>query len=127
MKIRSLAIGALALLIPFGAAACGSDSKSSGDRPSVSELEKAFSDEVGDDGIAGDASKCIAEKLHKSSMPDDILRAMVDGDEPEISDADEAKYMEIVDEAMNECVEEMIGDLDPDDLDLDDLEGFDEE
>lgn len=117
MKIRSLAIGALALLLPLGVVACGGkDDTNSGSRPSVSELQKAFraqmKDEMGgDDGMMGDAADCLAEKLHESDLPNGVLRAIADGRDAEIDKDNEDKYENVLEQAQNDCIEALVGDL----------------
>lgn len=124
MKIRSLAIGALALVLPLSAAACGGkDDNNSGKRPSVEEISAGMKKVIpGADSGSDEQLTCLAEKLHASDdMPNGVLRAIADGRDPEIDKDNEDKYTEVLTESMGECVSQALEDLDlPEDIEIPD-------
>lgn len=66
MKIRVLAIGALALFLPFAAVACGDDS--TGDL-SIDEI----SEEMQKSGLPEDQADCVAKALKEADFTEDDL------------------------------------------------------
>ena len=110
MKLRHAVMIAAALTIPL--AACSDDSGGGG-RPSAAELEEVMSEEGGlesDDG--GEIDKmvaCIAEGMVDSDIPDDVLRAMVEGDEDAVSDDEMADSEATVEKITTDCAAEAMG------------------
>lgn len=105
---RSLAIGAAALLLPFGVVACGGDDDTnSGSRPSESEISTALKKELG--ATAPDTLvDCVAGELHSSDLPNGVLRKLVAGDEAEVDKDNEDKYTEIITQAGTDCAAEAV-------------------
>lgn len=93
MKIRNLAIAAVALLMPFTAAACGG-------ADSTSELDKGdLSKELQKSGMPEAQADCAADALIKSDFTKDEIDKMNAGD----SGVDKAKVKEFT-AAMVKCV-----------------------
>lgn len=112
MKIRTLAIAALALVLPLTAAACGGkDDSDSGKRPSVDEIVTAMKKEIPGASEADAEVQCIGQKLHESDLPNGVLRALVDGREAEINKDNEDKYTKMITDSMGECVAEAMEDM----------------
>ena len=72
--------------------ACGGG----GDRPSEDDIAKALKDSdnpagaaFGGAGIGDEIIDCIAKALHDSDLSDDVLQALVDGDEDFEANADD--------------------------------------
>ncbi|MCB0978983.1 MAG: hypothetical protein KDB02_16135 [Acidimicrobiales bacterium] len=106
MKIRSLAMCALALLLPLSAAACGGkDDNNSGSRPSATEIEKGLRKFIPQLAAApDDVVKCWAENLQKSDLPNGVLNAIADGREPEIDKDNKDDYEKIAQDSATTCV-----------------------
>ena len=87
--------------------ACGGG----GGRPSADEVADALKDKDNPAGQAftaggatDEAIDCIAEALHESDLSDDVLQAIVDGDEDyEGSSEDEDAFAGLVDE-LGKCI-----------------------
>lgn len=112
MKIRTLAIVALALVLPLTAAACGGkDDSNSGKRPSVDEIVAAMKEEIPGASEADAEVQCIGQKLHDSDLPNGVLRALIDGRDAEIDKGNEDKYTKMITDSMGECIAESMQDL----------------
>ncbi|QXC60077.1 hypothetical protein KSP35_17160 [Aquihabitans sp. G128] len=109
MTFRKLAIAAVALCLPFAAAACGgSDDTNSGSRPATSEISKAITKELPSslpDGVAD----CIAKKVHDSDIPNGVLRAIVKGETASVDKDNEATYTKILTDAATSCASAAVG------------------
>ncbi len=99
MKIRALAIGACALVLPFGAAACGGG----GEKPSTAEISSGLEDL----GIPAEAADCMAKEL-RPDLSAKVLNAIAEGDEDtKVSDDEEKKSTEAISKASTACMSEM--------------------
>ncbi len=108
MKIRSLAVGTAALLLPFAAVACGGDDDTnSGSRPSADEISTAISKEL-PDSLPEGVADCIGKELHDSKIPNGVLRATVEGRDAEVDKDNEDEYTKILTEAGASCASEAV-------------------
>lgn len=105
MKIRSLALCAVAAVLPLAAAACGGDDdNNSGERPSPAAIEEGLRKVVPTLSSAPDeAVSCWAENLEGSDLPNGVLRAIAEGRDPEIDADNEDEYTEIAESSAEEC------------------------
>lgn len=107
MKIRTLAVGALALLVPLSAAACGDDDKGgSGERPSAEEIGKSLGKEI---GLPEEQATCVGEKIYDSKISSDALRDAVDGKESKLDEKTESANAKIVAGAVTSCTGQEVG------------------
>lgn len=97
MKIRVLAIGAAALLLPF-AAACSDDGDTS--KPSQGEVSKSLQDNA---SLPEEQADCIAKEID-GKVSDKVLRAIADDDEGNISDDEQTDATEAITAAATTCV-----------------------
>ena len=113
MKIRHLTFAAVALALPFTAAACGgSDDNNSGDRPTAEEIAKGFEGQFAGIPNAEAIAQCIGEGLESSDLPNGVLRSMASGEEEAEIDADnEEEYTKIVTDVSTQCATEAVGDV----------------
>ena len=74
MKIRTLAMLATALVLPFSAAACSNDggSSTSDGKPSVEDLTKKFTATQ----IPAQQSKCLAQAMHDGLSAETLNKIM---------------------------------------------------
>lgn len=92
MKIRSLAVAAMAVTLPFAAAACGADS--------TGELDKSeLVDELEKEGMDSTQANCMADALIDADFTKDEIDELNSGG----SDVD-ADKTEAFTEAATECV-----------------------
>ena len=108
MKIRSLALCAVAVVLPLSAAACGGgkDDNNSGSRPSQAEIKAQVMKEAGltdDDPIQSDFGDCVAEGIHASSIPNGVLRKLAAGEQAEVDADNKDDYEKIQTDIVNEC------------------------
>jgi hypothetical protein len=106
MKIRHLIVGAAALTLPFGVAACGgSDDNNSGDRPSAEEIADSFAEQLPEGIPNADAiADCVGKGLEESDLPNGVLRSIAAGeDEQSIDPENEEEYTKIVTDVSTEC------------------------
>ena len=105
MKIRVLAIGAAALLLPF-AAACSDDG---GGKPSQAEVSKSLQDNA---SIPEEQADCVAKEID-GKLSDKVLRAIADDDRGDISDDEQADATEAITAAGATCIGDTAGETAP--------------
>lgn len=96
MKIRVLAIGAAALLLPF-AAACSDDDAG---KPSQAEVSESLQENA---SLPEEQADCIAKEID-GEVSDKVLRAIADDDESDISDEEQTEATEAITAAAGACV-----------------------
>lgn len=107
MKLRHAVMIAAALTIPL--AACSDDSGGGG-RPTAAELESAIYEEGGlesdDGGVIDKMVSCMAEGLVDSDISDDVLRAIADGRDDDVSEEDQESAEATLEQISTDCSDE---------------------
>jgi len=110
MKIRPLAVGALALVLPLAAVACGGeDDNNSGTRPTVAELKTQILKEVSipaNTPGADDFGDCAAKGIHESNVPNGVLRKLVKGEEAKVDKDNKGDYEKTMNDVITGCINE---------------------